>query len=62
TPVGQVMTRNPYTVTPSTTIKDAVKVIIDHKFGALPVVEGDALVGIITEIDLLRAFYELLEE
>ena len=62
TRVSQVMTRSPFTVTPSTTLKDAAKVVIDRKFGALPVVENDKLVGIITATDLLRAFYEMLEE
>jgi CBS domain-containing protein len=62
TRVSQVMTRSPFTVTPSTTLKDAAKVVIDRKFGALPVVEKDRLVGIITATDLLRAFYEMLEE
>ena len=62
TRVGQVMTRNSYTVTPSMPLKDAAKVLVDRKFGALPVVEDGRLVGIITGIDMLRAFYELLED
>ena len=62
TRIAQVMTRDPFTVTPSTSLKDAVKVVIQRKFGALPVVEGEKLVGIITATDLLRAFYEMLEE
>ena len=62
TRVSQVMTRNPYTITPSMSLKDAVKIVIDRKFGALPVVEGDKLVGILTATDLLRAFHEKLDE
>ena len=62
TRVGQVMTRNPQTVTPATPLKDSVKILIEGKFGALPVIEKNLLVGIITEIDLLRAFHELLDE
>jgi len=62
TPVGVVMTRNPFSITPSTSLKDAVKVVVDRKFGALPVVEEGKLVGIITSTDLLRTFYEMLEE
>ena len=30
--------------------------MLDHKIGALPVVSGDRLVGIVTESDFLRAF------
>lgn len=62
TRIGQVMTRNPFTITPSTPLRDAIKVVMDRKFGALPVVESDNLVGIITSTDLLRAFYEMLDE
>jgi len=62
TRVGQVMTRDPFTVTPSTPIKDAVKVLIDRKYSALPVVEHDRLVGIITGTDMLRLFYDTLDE
>lgn len=62
THVSQVMTRNPFSVTPSTSLKDAAKLLADRKFGALPVVEGDRLVGILTNTDLLRAFYVSLED
>ncbi len=60
--VGQIMTRNPHTVTPATPLKDVAKILIDRKFGALPVIEKNLLVGIITENDLLRALYEMLDE
>jgi CBS domain-containing protein len=30
--------------------------MLDHTIGALPVVDGGRLVGIVTETDLLRAF------
>ena len=62
TRLAQVMTRNPFTVTPSTRLKDAVKILLDNKYSCLPVVEGDKLVGIITETDLLRAFHGMLED
>ncbi len=62
TRVGQVMTRNPYTVTPATPLKDVAKILIDRKFGALPVIQKNRLVGIITDIDLLGALYEMLDE
>jgi acetoin utilization protein AcuB len=61
THIGQVMTRNPYTVTPSMSLKDAAKVLIDQRFSALPVIEGGKLVGIVTETDLLKALYDMLE-
>jgi len=61
TRVGQVMTRNPYTVTPSMSLKDAAKILIDQRFGALPVIEGGKVIGIITETDLLKALHDMLE-
>ncbi len=60
--VGQIMTRNPHTVTPATPLKHVAEILIDRKFGALPVIENNLLVGIITEIDLLRVLYEMLDE
>ena len=62
TKIAQIMTREPMTVTPETGLKAAVKVFIDRKVGALPVVSGSQLVGIITEIDLLRVFHDMLKD
>src|SRR6202165_80662 len=61
TKIGQIMTREPTTITPETALKAAVKIFIDHKVGALPVVSDGLLVGIITEIDLLRVFHGMLK-
>jgi acetoin utilization protein AcuB len=52
--VDQVMSRNVYTVTPTTSVGDAAKLMLDHKVGGLPVVEDGRLVGIITESDIFR--------
>ena len=52
------MTTEVDTVTPSTPIHDAAKTLLEHKIGALPVVEGERLVGIISTSDVLRAFLE----
>jgi len=54
TSVARIMTREPFTVTETTTLADAVSVLVEKKFGSLPVVEGDELVGIFTEIDALK--------
>ncbi len=53
--VASVMTRDPVTVSPDTPIWEAAKIIIDNKFGCLPVVDEDCkLVGIVTEHDFLK--------
>ena len=61
THVSQIMTRSPTTVGPDSPLRDAVRVLVEKKFGALPVVEGGRLVGIITETDLLRAYLAILD-
>ena len=49
------MTRRLITVTASTPLREAIHLMLENKFGCLPVVEGrDTLVGILTEADLLR--------
>ena len=46
----------------ATTLGAAAKILSDHKFGALPVVDRGKLVGIITTSDLLRALQEMAGE
>jgi acetoin utilization protein AcuB len=60
-PVRACMSENPITVTPQTHLVDAAKLMRDRKFGGLPVIENDYLVGIITETDLLNYFIRMLE-
>jgi acetoin utilization protein AcuB len=54
--VASVMTKALVTVSPGGDLRDAAVLMLDHRIGALPVVDGGALVGIVTETDLLRAF------
>ncbi|MBB5801196.1 CBS domain-containing protein [Saccharothrix ecbatanensis] len=55
-----VMTRPVYTVEPSTTVRAASAVLVDHGFSALPVVgPGGLLVGVVSGSDLLLANLEL---
>jgi acetoin utilization protein AcuB len=61
TPVEKVMTRDPFTAGPGDPIKDVLKVMVDRKFGAIPVVDRGKLVGIVTDIDFLRAYYNSLK-
>lgn len=53
--VELIMTENVVTVTPQTSLRDAAKLMIKHKVSGLPVMDGPALVGIITESDIFRA-------
>jgi acetoin utilization protein AcuB len=54
--VESVMTRTVITVDPRRDARAAAQLMLYHKIGAVPVVDGATLVGIITETDLLRAF------
>jgi len=60
TKVAQFMTREPMVITPETPLRTVVQKIIDTKIGAFPVVNNGHLVGIVTEIDLLRVLIDLL--
>lgn len=48
-----IMTGNPITVVPDLPVKEAAKLMVEHKIGALPVVRDDRLVGLVTEGDLI---------
>ena len=52
--VSNVMTSNPFTVTPETNIADALSIMREKKIRRLPVVKGKKLVGIITKRKLLE--------
>jgi CBS domain-containing protein len=52
--VLDMMTKSPATTSPDTRLLDAAEIMLSAKVSALPVVDGDRLVGIITEGDLLR--------
>jgi len=58
--VREVMTRNVFTVQVDTPIEEAARLMADNKIGGLPVLEGDKVVGMITETDLFKVFLELL--
>jgi len=52
---ADVMTPDPICISPDTLIIDAIRVMLERKFSGLPVVDArGALVGIVTEGDLVR--------
>ncbi len=57
--VEKVMSTEVITVSEDTPIEEAACIMVDHKIGALPVLRGDTLVGIITETDIFKTFIEL---
>ena len=60
TPIDRVMFRNPVTVAPDSSVRDAVILMLDRKVGCLPVVEGERIVGILTRSDLMNLLMNFL--
>ena len=57
--IDQVMAKNLVTVNSDTTIKEVAEILAKKEFHALPVVDNNELVGIVTTTDLI---YYLLEQ
>lgn len=63
TPVADVMTTEPLTLSPDDDLSEAVELLIDEKIGGIPVVdETEGLIGIVTYVDVLRCFLNRLQE
>jgi len=54
--IERVMSAPPVVIEPQSTVKEAAQVMADRKIGCLPVTEGNKLVGLVTETDVLRHF------
>jgi nucleotide-binding universal stress UspA family protein/CBS domain-containing protein len=55
TEADKAMSEALITVTPETTVREAARLMRERKIGALPVIEGDMLVGLVTTTDVLSA-------
>lgn len=60
TPISRIMIQNPVTTTPDAPLIEAAEVLLNTKYGALPVVQGTRPVGILTDNDLIRALVDVL--
>lgn len=52
--VADIMTRSVIVIEGDRPIADAARLMLDHKIGALPVMDGGQLTGIVTESDFVR--------
>ncbi|MBK8347680.1 MAG: CBS domain-containing protein [Saprospiraceae bacterium] len=59
--VSDIMIKEPVTVTQETNILEAMKLMRSNKIGCLPVVNGEELVGLISETEFLRITARLLD-
>ncbi|MGH7400407.1 MAG: CBS and ACT domain-containing protein [Candidatus Rokuibacteriota bacterium] len=53
---GQIMTRAVVTIGPMFGVEEAARLMAERKISALPVTEGDRLVGLVTETDVFHLF------
>lgn len=58
--IKQVMSSPVISVSADTPLEEAARVMADNKIGGLPVLDGEQLVGIITETDVFKILAELL--
>ncbi len=58
--VKDVMTKRVITVGEDCPLEEAARIMVDHKIGSLPIVQGKRVVGIITETDVFRAMADAL--
>lgn len=52
--IGRVMSQPPIVIEPDASVRQAAQVMAENKIGCLPVVDGEELIGIVTETDVLR--------
>lgn len=57
--IKQLMVRTPETVSPKNTIREVTSLLTNRKFHALPVVDGDEIVGMVTTTDLLKYYLSM---
>lgn len=57
--VEKIMCHDVVTIQDDTPIEEAARIMADGNFSGLPVMQGDNLVGLITETDLFKIFLEL---
>jgi CBS domain-containing protein len=60
--VADVMTADPVTVTPDTSVQDIARLMSSKKVHTLPVVEAGKLLGIVGKLDLIRSLAETADE
>lgn len=60
--VSEVMRSDVAVASPGVGVRQAAQIMLDNKFGCLPVLEDDKLVGILTEADFLKLAIGLMDE
>jgi len=56
--VEKIMSKTVITVGPDRDAADAARLMLEHRIGGLPVLDGGRVIGILTETDIVRAFVQ----
>ncbi|WP_319466549.1 CBS domain-containing protein [uncultured Pseudodesulfovibrio sp.] len=60
-PIHEIMRTDITSVEDEMSLKDAAQILLNHKYGCLPVVHDGELAGILTEADFLRLTITLMD-
>jgi CBS domain-containing membrane protein len=60
-PIREIMRKGVRTVSPDMELREAARILLDNKYGCLPVLEQGKLVGILTEADFLALTISLMD-
>jgi acetoin utilization protein AcuB len=58
-PLVRLVTRNPRSVSPGTSIQEMIGIMVDNRINMIPVVVDENIVGIVTSTDVLKLFIRL---
>ena len=58
TTIGDLMTKDPFTVSPEASIEECMEIMTTRRFRHLPVVEGSKVIGVISITDVVRSIIE----
>jgi CBS domain-containing protein len=56
--VADIMTRDVVVATPDMPVTEVARLMVDHDISGLPVLDGDRLVGLVTDLDLIARHQE----
>jgi acetoin utilization protein AcuB len=57
--VRQLMSKDPITIDPESSVIQAAQTMLEHRISTLPVIEAGSVVGIVTESDLFRVLVDI---
>jgi CBS domain-containing protein len=60
--ITRVMSAPPIVISPDARVEEAALLLADRKIGCLPVLDGEKLVGLLTETDVLRYFARTVKQ